>query len=70
MLVALPSGGGSSVLDGGRAASRGAESTPDASATSRTEAISKAMATAVGVAAGTKTQPQPGSSEQSPYFGA
>lgn len=51
MPVALPAGGGGGVLDGGRAATRGAQTTTDASATARTEATSKAMAAAVGVAA-------------------
>ena len=51
MPVALSAGGGGGVLDGGRAATRGAQATTEASATARTEAPSKAMAAAVGVAA-------------------
>ena len=52
VLVALPAGGGGGggVFDGGTAAPRGAEATPYGSATARTEATSKAVTAAVGVA--------------------
>ena len=52
MLLDLLAGGdgGGGIFDGGTAAPRGAEATPYGSATARTEATSKAVTAAVGVA--------------------
>ena len=52
VLVALPAGGGGGggVFDGGTAAPRRAEATRYGSATARTEATSKAVTAAIGVA--------------------